>query len=95
MCIACSYFTILFDHCIDINKFPIEWKSEMVTPLCKNKGIKTEFNNHRGLSVLPTSAKIFEKILAMQITIILNLNVILFAGQHWFRNRHSYETALH
>jgi hypothetical protein len=45
--------------------------------------------------VLPPIAKFFEKLLAMQITTFLNLNNILFAGQHGFRNGHSCETALH
>ena len=39
--------------------------------------------------------KIFEKLLAAQITIYLKLNNILFTGQHGFRNGHSCETALH
>ena len=87
--------TLLFNHCIDIGKFPVEWKSAIVTPLFKNKGDKSDFNNYRGISVLPPIAKIFEKILAMQITTYLNLNRILFGGQHGFRNGHSCETALH
>ena len=77
------------------NRFPIEWKSAIVTPLYKNKGAKSDFNNYRGISVLPPIAKIFEKILAMQISIYLNLNNILYSGQHGFRNGHSCETALH
>ena len=85
----------LFNHCIDVGKFPIEWKSAIVTPLYKNKGDKSDFNNYRGISVLPPIAKIFEKILASQITIYLNINNILFSGQHGFRNGHSCETALH
>ena len=40
-------------------------------------------------------AKIFEKILATQIIIFLNINKILFNGQHGFRAGHSCETALH
>ena len=44
---------------------------------------------------MPPIAKLFEKILASQITIYLNLNNILFSGQHGFRNGHSCETALH
>ena len=85
----------LFNHCIDLGKFPIEWKSAIVTPLYKNKGDKSDFNNYRGISVLPPIAKIFEKILAMQISIFLNIKNILFSGQHGFRNGHSCETALH
>ena len=54
-----------------------------------------DFNNYRGISVLPPIAKIFEKLLAAQITIYLKLNNILFTGQHGFRNGHSCETALH
>ena len=41
----------LFNHCIDVGKFPIEWKSAIVTPLYKNKGDKSDFNNYRGISV--------------------------------------------
>ena len=84
--IIAPILTTLFNHCIDLNRFPIEWKSAIVTPLYKNKGAKSDFNNHRGISVLPPIAKIFEKILAMQISIHLNLNNILYSGQHGFRN---------
>ena len=44
---------------------------------------------------MPPVAKIFEKILATQIIIYLNINNILFNGQHGFRAGHSCETALH
>jgi hypothetical protein len=71
-----------------LNRFPIEWKSTIVTPLYKNKGANSDSNNYRGISVLPP-------ILAIQISIYLNLNNILYSGQHGFRNGHSCETALH
>ena len=87
--------TNLYYHCIDIGKFPIEWKSALVSPLYKNKGVKSDFNNYRGISVLPPIAKIFEKILTMQMTIYFNFNGLLFEGQHGFRKNHSCETALH
>ena len=61
--------TSLFNHCIDLGKFPVEWKSAIATPLYKNKGIKSDLNNYRSISVLPPISKIFEKILAMQISI--------------------------
>ena len=54
-----------------------------------------DVNNYRGISVLPPVAKIFEKLLATQIIIFLNINKILFNGQHGFRSGHSCETALH
>ncbi len=87
--------TKLFNICIRTNSIPIEWKTAVVTALFKNKGKKDDMNNYRGISVLPPIAKIFEKILATQMTIYLNTNQILFKGQHGFRSNHSCETALH
>ena len=54
----------------------------MVGPLYKNKGEPKDLNSYRGISVLPPFAKIFEKIVAMQITIYLNLNNGVLA-QRW------------
>ena len=86
----------LFNNCISSNKIPIEWKSAVVTPLYKQKSTdKSNKNNYRGISVLSLIAKLFEKILVTQITIFLNVNKILFKGQHGFRSDHSCETALH
>ena len=73
---------------------PLEWKTAVVSPIFK-KGETIDVNNYRGISVLPPVAKIFEKILATQIIIYLNINKILFNGQHGFRSGHSCETALH
>ena len=84
----------LFNQCIATNKIPTEWKTAVVSPIFK-KGQTDEINNYRGISVLPPLAKIFEKILATQIIIYLNINKILFCGQHGFRADHSCETALH
>ncbi len=87
--------TKIFNHCIQSNSIPIEWKTAVVTPIFKNKGDNDDVNNYRGISVLPPVAKIFEKLLATQIIIFLNINKILFNGQHGFRSGHSCETALH
>ena len=37
--------TKIFNHCIEIGKIPIEWKSAMVTPLYKGKGVESDFNS--------------------------------------------------
>jgi len=68
-------------------------KQRHFTPLYKSKGIKTDLNNFRGLSVLPPLGKLFEKVLASQI--IINMNNLFFNGQHGFRAVHSCESALH
>jgi hypothetical protein len=66
-----------------------------VTPLFKNKGDKSESNNYRGFSVLSPITKLFEKIIAKQISSFFENNNILFDGQHGFGHERSCETALH
>jgi hypothetical protein len=61
--IIASILTALFNHYIDPGKFPEECKSSIATPLYK--GVKSDVNNYRGISVLPPIAKSFEKILAI------------------------------
>lgn len=85
----------LFNTCIETCEIPDEWKLGIVTPIFKNKGSNEDMNNYRGITVISPIAKLFEKILATQITSYLNENSILFNGQHGFRYGHSCETALH
>ena len=87
--------TELFNKCIETKTIPNEWKLAVVTPLYKSKGIKTDLNNYRGISVLPPLGKLFEKVLATQIIIYFNMNNLFFNGQHGFRAFHSCESALH
>ena len=88
-------FTSLFNSCIESGIVPHEWKSAIVTPLFKNKGVNSDVNNYRGISVLAPLSKIFEKLLNEQIVYYLDKHNILFKGQHGFRKGHSCETALH
>ena len=46
--------------------FPSDWKMAKVTPIFKN-GSKSDLNNYRPISVIPTVAKIFEKIISDQL----------------------------
>jgi hypothetical protein len=55
-------FTALFNMAIDTCMIPSEWKSAVVTPIYKNKGLKTDVNSYRGILVLPPVAKLFEKV---------------------------------
>jgi len=88
-------FTKLINSAIDSGSIPEDWKSALVTPLFKNKGKTTDLNNYRGISVLSPMAKIFEKVLAIQITKYFEKNELFTPHQHGFRKGHSCETALH
>jgi len=43
-------------------KLPEEWKESTIVPIHK-KGDKTDYNNYRGISLLPTTYKILSNIL--------------------------------
>jgi hypothetical protein len=82
-----SIFTALFNMAPDTCMIPSEWKLAVVTPIYKNKGLKTDVNSYRGISVLPPVAKLFEKVLAEQIVHYLNIHSILNTRQHGFRTQ--------
>ena len=74
---------------------PDEWKSAVITPLYKRKGLQTDCNNYRSISVLPPLAKVFEKLLCYRLLSHFSSNKLLSIDQHGFRGNHSCETALH
>ena len=97
-------------HCIDViaptfakllnffvkkNDIPSELKCAIVTPLFKNKGDANSPDNYRGISVLSSFTKIFERLLSNEILDHFNSNNLLCSEQHGFRSNHSCETALH
>lgn len=90
-----SIIAYLFNFSILTCKIPEDWKTAVVTPLFKNKGLTDDMNNYRGISVLPPFAKLFEKLLHKQISNYLNVNKILSNDQHGFRSNHGCESALH
>ena len=48
-------------------KLPEEWKESIIVPIHK-KGDKTDCNNYRGISLLPTAYKILSNILLSRLT---------------------------
>ena len=83
----------LFNFCIDNACQPDEWKFAFVHPLFKGKGVVNDRDNNRGVSVLPTIEKVFERIVATQITCYFENNSLFSDVQHGFRSQtfHSYE----
>jgi hypothetical protein len=64
-----------------------------VSPIYK-EGDKKERNNYRPISVLSTVAKLFEKLVCIQLTDYLNANDILSLFQSGFRQNHSTMSSL-
>ena len=73
--------------------FISEWKVAKSSLIFKN-GSKSDLQNYWPISVIPTVAKIFEKIIYDQLYHYLNENGLLNSGQSGFRSLHSTLTAL-
>ena len=70
-----------------------EWKVAKSSLIFKN-GSKSDLQNYWPISVIPTVAKIFEKIIYDQLYQYLNENGLLNSGQSGFRSLHSTLTTL-
>ena len=91
--IVAPSLTEIFTKSINTGIFPTEWKIARVTPIFK-KGKKNDLNNYRPISVIPTVAKIFEKLVYDQLFSYFNDNKLLTSHQSGFRSFHSTLTAL-
>ena len=85
----------LFNLSIKTNTFPDDFEIGNVAPVFKS-GDKEDLNtcNYRPISVVPTIARIFEKLLYNQLYDYLTVNKILGDEQYGFRSLHSTAMAL-
>ena len=89
-----SGLTDLFNHFIKDSKIPEEWKISYVTPVYKGKGSESELVNYRPISIISPVAKIFEKLIAENISDYFGSEKIIKSAQYGFRRNFSCETAL-
>ena len=86
--------TILINQVLNTGIFPDELKIAKVVPIFK-KDDPTLFKNYRPISLLPTIAKVIEKIIFSQLSSYFNDTKLLFDNQYGFIPNHSTEyTAL-
>ena len=83
-----THLHFVVNECINENTFPIILKKSHVTPIYKN-GDRLEPENYRPISVTPTLAKIFERLLLVQITYHLTLNGLINKNQFGFPKQKS------
>ena len=83
----------IFEKSVHTGVFPAEWNLARVTPAFK-KGIKSDHNNYRPISVIPVVSEIFEKIIYDQLYEYLNDNALLSDCQSGFCSLHDILTAL-
>ena len=85
--------TDLFNLSITSGVFPSDWKIAKVSPLFKS-GDLNDANNCRPISVLPTIARVFERLIFDQLNTYVNENNFLYTYQSGFRPLHSTLTVL-
>jgi hypothetical protein len=81
---------IIFERSISLRRFPTEWKKAVVVPIPKTS--PPILNKLRTISLLPSPAKILEKLVLKNI--YHNLEPLFGVNQHAFRKRTSTTTAL-
>ena len=85
--------TRIFNRSLEASTFPSIWKCGEVTALFKG-GDRTDCNNYRPITVLPTISKILERAVHQQMYEFLSANKLLTSNQFGFRPKFSTVTAL-
>ena len=83
----------VINHSIVSGTLPRAWKVAKVLPLHK-AGSVSDPNNYRPISILPTVAKLTERVICNQLMAYLQSHCVLGEEQHGFRPGHSTESAM-
>ena len=89
----CHVVTHIVNSGLASHTVPAAWKVTYVHPIQKNSK-STEPSNYRPISILPTIAKITERVVYEQLSSYFNSHDLFSSHQHGFRAHHSTETAL-
>ena len=84
--------TLIVNQSLKTGIFPKAFKFAKVKPIYK-KGDKADLNNYRPISLLPTTSKIFERVIHTQLYKYLSDDKLLCEQQYGFRSQHSTELA--
>jgi hypothetical protein len=85
--------TSIINNCINAGIFPDQLKDAYVLPIHKGAD-KSDLNNYRPISILPTISKIFERHITNQLKSYLDKHELLHSYQSGFRQNHSCQTSL-
>ena len=88
-----SSLSDLFNFSIGTKTYPDDFKVAKVTPIFKS-GDKDDVNNYRLISIIPTIARVFEKLIYNQLYQYFVNNKLLSNQQFGFRSLHSTALAL-
>jgi hypothetical protein len=87
--------TYIFNSILRISYIPLIWKLSTIIVIHKLNKPKNEITSYRPISLLPTLAKLFEKIIRLRIRPILQTFNIIPHSQFGFRMGHSTVHQIH
>ena len=93
--IIAPVLTKMFNICIMSGHVLDDWKYARVTPIYKGKGEKSDPCNYRPISVISHIAKVFEKVVQLQMMSYLIENNFISIDQSAYRKHHNTQTCLH
>ena len=89
----CHVITHIANSSLISHYVPASWKVALIHPIQKSSK-STDVTNYRPISILPTIAKIVERIVYEQLFYYFAAHHLFSASQHGFRHNHSTDTAL-
>ena len=84
----------IVNHSLKTGEFYDDWKSALLRPLQRKKGIDTSYVSYRPVSNLPFLSKLVGKYVTMHFNNHLKLNTLNAEHQSAYKEGHSYETLL-
>ena len=89
----CPVITHIVNSSLASHTVPDSWKLALVHPIQKTSK-STDVSNFRPISILPTIAKITERVVYEQLFSYFTTHYLFSSSQHGFRSNHSTDTAL-
>ena len=89
----CHVITCIVNTSLITHDIPDSWKVAIVHPIQKSPK-STDPANYRPISILPTIAKITERVVYDQLSYFFSSHHLFSSCQHGFRSNHSTDTAL-
>ena len=79
----------LFNQILNSGQIPESWTIGMIVPIYKNKGVKSDFDNYRGITILSCLGKLFTSVINARLNIYANEVNLISENQTGFRKKYS------
>lgn len=92
--IGLEFITKIYNACLTLGYYPVAWRKAKTIPIYKSGKDPSLTSSYRPIALLPTYAKIFDKLINNEITTFCNQQNIIPDNQFGFRKHHSTTHAL-